>query len=148
MSRGFENVPEVGLGRIGRIDLSHGTGNQHALLRSHRCQRDFGTEAAAVLALSIQFQARKQRPRPGRFAVMLAMMHVLFTVLLRHQDLDGLPQQFLRGVSEQRFRAAIEKDNSAFLVRHDSRISCSVQQFVNDLGGQFACGHRGRHETW
>ena len=73
---------------------------------------------------------------------------MLVAVLLGHQDLDRLPEQLLWRIAEQRLGTAIEEHDIAVVVGNNGRIGRGMQQFVNDLGGQFAGGHRGRHGSW
>ena len=70
---------------------------------------------------------------------------MLLAQILRHQYFHRLAHEVLRGVPEQHLGAAVDEHDPAVTVGDDRGVCSCMQQFVDNLGGQPAGGHRGTH---
>ncbi len=80
--------------------VTDGAADQHAFLGLQGAEADLDGKLGTIPAQAVEVDAGTHRPHPRLPEIIGAVLRVLGPVALRHQDLDGLAEQFLPRVAE------------------------------------------------
>jgi len=125
----------VGLGALAVRDVADRGGDQRALVRLDRRERDVDRELGAVAAACGELQARAHRTRDRVSHVAGPVRRVGPPVALGDQQLDRLTEELLARVVEQHLGLTVDQADEALLVDRDDGVGGGVEQpLVAGLG--------------
>lgn len=132
---GLQQGTETCFRRLTFADVAHGGGDEESVGRLQRADADLDRELGPVPAQSVQFEVRAHGADLLVVGVAQAVARMLGAETLRHQDLDGAPEQFSAGIAEQGFRLGVDQTDHPGVVHDHHRVGGRLQQCAEGLLG-------------